>query len=86
MSRMEMVSMRPIAINTYVLLVFMAYVMRRAGTFSLEDKVKMIEFLAHMAQKPDTQDYHEYVRPLLNEVVPRLDLHVYTTGLENQCV
>jgi len=47
--------MRPIAINTYVLLVFMAYVMRRAGTFSLEDKVKMIEFLAHMAQNPDTR-------------------------------
>jgi hypothetical protein len=55
MSRMEMVSMRPIAINTYVLLVFMAYVMRRAGTFSLEDKVKMVEFLAHMAQNPDTR-------------------------------
>jgi len=52
---MEMVSMRPIAINTYVLLVFMAYVMRRAGTFSLEDKVKMVEFLAHMAQNPDTR-------------------------------
>ena len=55
MSRMEMVSMRPIAINTYVLLVFMAYVMRRAGIFSLEDKVKMVEFLAHMAQNPDTR-------------------------------
>jgi len=52
---MEMVSMRPIAINTYVLFMFMAYVMRRAGTFSLEDKVKMIEFLAHMAQNPDTR-------------------------------
>ena len=50
-----MVSMRPIAINTYVLFMFMAYVMRRAGTFSLEDKVKMIEFLAHMAQNPDTR-------------------------------
>jgi hypothetical protein len=78
--------MRPIAINTYVLLVFMAYVMRRAGTFSLEDKVKMVEFLAHMAQNPDTQDYHEYVGPLLNEVVPRLDLHVYTTGFKYEKV
>lgn len=55
MSLMEKISMRPIAINTYVLLVFMAYVMRRAGTFSLEDKVKMVEFLAHMAQNPDTR-------------------------------
>lgn len=71
---MEKVSMRPIAINTYLLLVFMAYVMRRAGTFSMKDKVKMVEFLAHMAQNPDTCEDHEYIRPLLDGVVPRLDL------------
>jgi hypothetical protein len=69
---MERVSMRPIAINTYVLLVFMAYVMRRAGTFSMEDKVKMIEFLAHMAQHPeDNIDIHKWksLRTLLNHGV-----------------
>ena len=36
--------MRPIAINVYMLLLFLAYVMRRAGTFSMEEKVRMIEF------------------------------------------
>jgi hypothetical protein len=31
---------------------FLAYVMRRAGTFSLEEKVKMIEFISYMAINP----------------------------------
>lgn len=58
---MEKVSIRPIAINTHLLLVFMAYVMRGAGTFSLKDKVKMVEFLAHMAQNPeDNIDIHKW--------------------------
>lgn len=58
---MERVSMTPIAYNVYILFVFMAYVMRRVGTFSLEDKVKMVEFLAHMAQNPeDNIDIHKW--------------------------
>lgn len=58
---MERVSMKPIAHNVYILFVFMAYVMRRVGTFSLEDKVKMVEFLAHMAQNPeDNIDIHKW--------------------------
>jgi len=32
---------------------FLAYVMRRAGTFSMEEKVKMIEFLSYMALNPN---------------------------------
>ena len=34
-------------------MMFLAYVMRRAGTFSMEDKVKMIEFLSYMALNPN---------------------------------
>lgn len=30
----------------------LAYVMRRAGTFTMEDKVKMLEFVSKMAQDP----------------------------------
>src|SRR6056300_598103 len=45
--------MKPIAINVYTLLMFLAYVMRRAGTFSMEEKVKMIEFLSYMALNPN---------------------------------
>ena len=45
--------MKPIAYNVYVLLMFLAYVMRRAGTFSMEEKVKMIEFLTYMALNPN---------------------------------
>jgi hypothetical protein len=45
--------MRPIAVNVYTLLMFLGYVMRRAGTFSMEDKVNMIEFLSYMALNPN---------------------------------
>tara|TARA_Y100000389_G_scaffold43180_1_gene37845 strand:+ start:3864 stop:4115 length:252 start_codon:yes stop_codon:yes gene_type:complete len=69
--------------NTYILFLFLAYVMRRAGTFSLEDKVKMVEFLGHMAQNPDTEEHHEYVGQLLYDVVPRLDVLVDTGGFKN---
>ena len=34
-------------------MMFLAYVMRRAGTFSMEDKVKMIEYLGYMALNPN---------------------------------
>jgi hypothetical protein len=78
--------MKAIAKNTYLLLVFMAYVMRRAGTFSMEEKVKMIEFLAYMAQNPNAQEHHEYVRPLLDEIVPGLYLPVDTSGCKYQRV
>jgi|TARA_B110000459_G_C16131888_1_gene282632 hypothetical protein len=45
--------MKPIVVNVYVLFMFLAYVMRRAGTFSMEEKVKMIEFLSYMALNPN---------------------------------
>jgi len=47
------ISMKPIVVNVYVLFMFLAYVMRRAGTFSMEEKVKMIEFLGYMALNPN---------------------------------
>ena len=47
--------MKPIAYNVYVLMMFLAYVMRRAGTFSIEDKVRMIEFLSYMALNPNSR-------------------------------
>ncbi len=34
-------------------MMFLAYVMRRAGTFSMEEKVKMIEFIGYMALNPN---------------------------------
>ena len=45
--------MKPIVINVYILMMFLSYVVRRAGTFSMEEKVKMIEFLSYMALNPD---------------------------------
>ena len=42
-----------IVYNIYVLLMFLAYLLRRAGTFSMEEKVKMIEFLSYMALNPN---------------------------------
>ena len=32
---------------------FLAYVMRRAGTFTMNEKVKMIDFLSYMALNPN---------------------------------
>ena len=45
--------MKAIAINTYILMMFLSYVLPRAGTFSMEEKVNMIEFLSYMALNPD---------------------------------
>jgi hypothetical protein len=45
--------MKPIVNNIYTLLMFLAYVMRRAGTFSIQEKVEMIEFLSYMALNPN---------------------------------
>jgi|TARA_R110000850_G_scaffold260849_1_gene388536 hypothetical protein len=45
--------MRPIAVNVYILMMSLAYVMRRAGTFSMEEKVKMIEYFGYMALNPN---------------------------------
>ncbi len=45
--------MKPIVLNVYILMMFLAYVMRRAGTFSMEEKVKMIEFIGYMALNPN---------------------------------
>ena len=42
-----------IVYNVYILTMFLAYVMRRAGTFSMEEKVKMIEFVSYMALNPN---------------------------------
>lgn len=80
-------SMKPIVINVYILLMFMAYVMRRAGTFSLEEKTKMVEFLGYVAQNHDKENYHdERFKPLLNIVVPRLNSGSHTGWTENERV
>src|SRR5210317_30086 len=45
--------MKPIAVNVYILMMFMAYVMRRAGTFTMNEKIKMIDFVSYMALNPN---------------------------------
>jgi len=46
--------MKPIVYNIYILLMLLSYVMRRVGTFTMEDKVRMLEFVSKMAQNPFT--------------------------------
>lgn len=53
--------MNPIAVNVWILLQFLAYVMKRAGTFTLEEKVRMIECISHIAANPSI-DLKKYVR------------------------
>lgn len=45
--------MKPIAINVYILMMLLAYVMRRAGTLTMNEKIKIIEFLSYMALNPN---------------------------------
>lgn len=62
--------MKPIVENVYILMMFLAYVMRRAGTVSMLEKVKMIEFLSYMATHPDSRiEAHEGGAILLEEVM-----------------
>lgn len=62
--------MKPIAVNVYILMMFLAYVMRRAGTVSMLEKVKMIEFLTYMATNPDSRiEEHEGGATLLGEAM-----------------
>ena len=69
--------MKPIAVNVYILLMFLAYLLRRAGTFSMEEKVKMIEFLSYMATHPDTRIVgHGGAGTLLGEVMRSQPLRV----------
>ena len=62
--------MKPIVENVYILMMFLAYVMRRAGTVSMLEKVKMLEFLSYMATHPDSRiEEHEGGSILLGEVM-----------------
>ena len=62
--------MKPIAENVYILMMFLAYLIRRAGTVSMLEKVKMIEFLSYMATHPDSRiEAHEGGSILLGEVM-----------------
>ena len=62
--------MKPIAVNVYILMMFLAYLLRRAGTFSMDEKVKMIEFLSYMAVNPDSRiEEHEGGATLLGEAM-----------------
>src|SRR5210317_158103 len=45
--------MKPIVHNIYVLMMLLAYVMRRAGTFTIEEKVRMLDFVNYMALNPN---------------------------------
>jgi hypothetical protein len=46
--------MKPIVQNIYVLVMLLVYVMRRAGTFTMEEKVRMLEFVSAMISSPET--------------------------------
>jgi len=46
--------MKPIVYNVYVLMMLLSYVMRRTGTFTMEEKVKMLEFIGSIARSPES--------------------------------
>jgi hypothetical protein len=45
--------MRPIAVNVYILMMLVAYVIRRAGTFTMNEKIRIIEYVSYMALNPN---------------------------------
>ena len=77
--------MKQIVFNTYILFIFLAYVVHRAGTFSMEEKVKMIEFLGYMAANPDSRiEEHGGAATLLREVKRHQPLRVASLGAQSQ--
>jgi len=46
-------------------MMLLAYVIHRAGTFTMEEKVKMLEFVSVMAQNPD------------QKVLPKLEFPIF---------
>lgn len=39
--------------NINMLMLLMSYVIKRAGTFTIEEKTKLLEFISFVAQNPD---------------------------------
>ncbi len=77
--------MKQIVFNTYILFMFLAYVVHRAGTFSMEEKVKMIEFLGYMAANPDSRiEEHGGAATLLREVKRHQPSRVARSGAQSQ--
>jgi hypothetical protein len=56
--------MKPIVYNVYILMMLLAYVMRRAGTFTMNEKIKMIDFISYMALNPNRIANPSIARPL----------------------
>jgi len=77
--------MKPIAENVYILMMFLAYLIRRAGTVSMLEKVKMLEFLSYMATHPDSRiEAHEGGSILLGEVMRYLPSRVGHSRVPSQ--
>lgn len=45
-------------------MMLLAYVMRRAGTFTMNEKIKMIDFISYMALNPNRIANPSIARPL----------------------
>jgi len=45
--------MRPIAVNVYILMMLVSYVIRRTGRLTMNEKIKIIDFLGYMALNPN---------------------------------
>jgi hypothetical protein len=52
--------MDPLVLDVYILILFMQGVLKNTGKFSMEDKVRMIEFLAFMAEPPSVRWHSKY--------------------------
>lgn len=47
--------------NIYTLLMLLAFLIRRAGTFTMEEKVRIIEFIGRMAANPHQRFALEHI-------------------------
>lgn len=45
--------MKPIVVNVYILMMLVSYVIRRTGTLTMNEKIKIIDFLGYMALNPN---------------------------------
>ena len=45
--------MRPIAVNVYILMMLVSYVIRKTGRLTMNEKIEIIDFLGYMALNPN---------------------------------
>ena len=67
--------MRPIAVNVYILMMLVSYVIRKTGRLTMNEKIEIIDFLGYMALNPNR---------VVNPSIANLPLLSSASGVTNE--